>query len=233
MSTAIRRDRDSAVRTLPKGVPSRRSTVRIGVRAAARVLAPVLALLLAACAAGPRIKMQPADTALLARQAEREQQLAAHDAWTLQARLGVSSARDSGSGSLEWMRRGEHFRFAMHAPVTGKTWVLSGDAGHARLEGLREQAIDGDDAAGLLERELGWQVPVTELAYWARGARAPGAAAEVRFRADGLPAEIDQAGWKVEYLDYDLARAPPLPSKVFASRGDTRVRLAIREWTFQ
>lgn len=233
MLNAIRRGRDAAVHTLPKHAPPRRGRIRSGLRGAARVFAPALAVLLAACAAGPRMKTQPADAALLARQAEREQQLAAHDAWTLQARLGVSSARDSGSGSLEWMRRGERFRFAVHAPVTGKTWVLTGDAGHARLEGLRDQAIDGDDAAGLLERELGWQVPVAELAYWARGARAPGAAAEVHFRTDGLPAEIDQAGWKVEYLDYDLGRAPPLPSKVFASRGDTRVRLAIREWTFE
>lgn len=233
MFTAIRRGRAAALHTLPKRTLPQRRQIRIGLRGATRVLAPALAVLLAACVAGPRMKTQPADAALLARQAEREQQLAAHDDWTLQARLGVSSARDSGSGSLEWTRRGEHFRFAMHAPVTGKTWVLSGDAGHARLEGLRDQAIDGDDAAGLLERELGWQVPVAELAYWARGARAPGATAEVHFRADGLPAEIDQAGWKVEYLDYDLGRTPPLPSKVFASRGDTRVRLAIREWTFE
>lgn len=189
----------------------------------------VLALLLAACAA-PRVRPVAADAALLARQVTREQALAAQADWQLRGRLGVSDGRDSGSGTLDWIQHGAEFRFSVHAPVTGKTWLLAGDTGHARLEGLREHAIEGRDAAALLERELGWRVPVAELVDWVRGLRAPGAA-QIQFRSDGLPAVIEQAGWTVEYPDYDESRNPPLPRKVFASRGDYKVRLAIREWT--
>ncbi|HEY0180702.1 MAG TPA: lipoprotein insertase outer membrane protein LolB [Dokdonella sp.] len=188
-------------------------------------------LALAACA-GPRIRPGAADAAALARQDAREHALAAHAAWTLSGRLGVSDGRDGGSGTLEWQQDGAAFRFSVHAPVTGKTWTLSGDAGHAILEGLRERAVEGRGAAELLERELGWRVPVAELADWARGMRAPGAA-RIEFRADGLPATIEQNGWKVEFLDYDLGRAPPLPSRVFASSGSYKVRLAVREWTLR
>ena len=190
-----------------------------------------LLLLLAACA-GPRVRPQQADPASLARQTAREQALAAHPDWSLRGRLGVSDGRDSGSGSLEWEQQGDGFRFRVHAPVTGKTWVLQGRDGHVVLEGLRERPIEGGDAARLLERELGWRVPVAELAHWARAMRAAGPA-HVTFRADGLPATIEQAGWRVEYLDYDDSRAPALPRKVFASHGDYKVRLAIREWTLQ
>jgi outer membrane lipoprotein LolB len=188
-------------------------------------------LALGACAT-PRVRPVAADAALLAAQAAREQALAAHATWTLRGRLGVSDARDSGSGSLEWIQAGARFRFSVHAPVTGKTWVLAGDAQHAVLEGLRERPVEGGDAASLLERELGWRVPVAELADWARGLRAAGAA-RITFRADGLPAAIEQDGWTVEYLDWDESRDPPLPSKVFASKGDYKVRLAIREWALQ
>jgi outer membrane lipoprotein LolB len=190
-----------------------------------------LALMLAACV-GQRVKPGKPDAELFARQLEREQVLAASAAWTLRGRLGVSDGHDSGSGSLEWTQRGRQFRFSVHAPITGKTWTLSGEPGHAVLEGLREQAIEGEDAAALLERELGWRVPVAELVDWARGARATGDA-RIEFRADGLPAQIDQDGWKVQYLDYDQSRAPPLPSKVFATKGSYKVRLAIREWSMQ
>jgi outer membrane lipoprotein LolB len=192
-------------------------------------IACAVILLLTACA-GHGVRPLHVDAHLLARQDARERVLAAHPSWSLQGRLGVSDARDSGSGSLEWTQHGREFRFSVHAPVTGKTWVLSGDSGHATLEGLHERPVEGRDAADLLERELRWRVPVAELSDWARGARAPGAA-RIAFRADGLPGEIDQAGWKVQYLDYDLARDPPLPSKVFASKGDRKVRLAIRAWT--
>ena len=190
-----------------------------------------LLLTLAACA-GQRVKPVEANSAQLAQQSLREQALAVHAAWTVRARLGVSDGRDSGSGSLEWTQDGDVFRFSMHAPVTGKTWVLSGNARHAVLEGLREQAVEGDNATELLQRELGWHVPIAQLAEWARGMRAPGAA-RVTFRSDGLPASIEQSGWKVDYLDYDESQSPPLPTKVFASKGNYKVRLAIRAWTLR
>ena len=183
------------------------------------------ALVLAACAA-PRVKP---DSDLLARQAERERALSAQPNWVLSGRLGVSNAKDAGSGSLEWKQDGDAFRFSVHAPVTGKTWVLAGDAHRVVLEGLREQPVEGTDAAALLERELGWHVPVAELTEWVRAARAKGEA-EIEFRSDGLPAVIRQDGWKIEYPDYDEARQPPLPRKVFASRGEYRVRLSVSEW---
>jgi len=195
-----------------------------GARARACALV-ACALVLAACAA-PRVKT---DDALLARQGERERVLASQPNWQLAGRLGVSNAKDSGSGSLQWKQDGDAFRFSVHAPVTGKTWVLAGDAHRVVLEGLRDQPVEGTDAAALLTRELGWNVPVAQLTEWVRAARAKGNA-QIEFREDGLPAVIQQDGWKIEYPDYDSTHQPPLPRKVFASRGDYRVRLSVSEW---
>lgn len=184
-----------------------------------------LAVLLASCAT-PRLKP---DAGLMSAQEQRERILRAETAWSLSARLAISGPQDSGSGSLDWSQDGTGFRFSVSAPVTGKTWTLVGDEGHAELSGLREQPILATDAAGLLQRELGWNVPVRELAAWVRGLRAAGPA-RVVFRADGLPAEFIQDGWKIEYRDYDTNRQPALPLRIFASKGDYRVRLAIRNW---
>ncbi len=194
-----------------------------------RLLAAGAVLALAGCTALPTRPLAP-EASLLAAQAAREQALAAQADWTLRGRLGVSDGQDGGSGSLEWRQRGEAFRFQLHAPVTGKTWVLAGGPGHVVLEGLRATPVEGSDAAALLQRELGWQVPVAELAAWVRGARAAGAA-RIRFNPDGLPAEIEQGGWTVSFPAWDASLQPPLPTRVFARRGDYRVRLAIHEWT--
>jgi outer membrane lipoprotein LolB len=193
-----------------------------------RVAVVVAAVMLGGCAARQHKASRP-DAAALATQILRETTLDGRADWSLRGRLGVSDGHDSGSGSLEWIQKTSAFRFSVHAPVTGKTWVLSGDSGSARLDGLGERTVEGGDAALILERELGWKVPVAELRYWTRGERAPGASI-IEFRDDGLPAVIVQAGWTVRYLDYDLAQDPPLPSKVFATRGDYKVRLAIHEW---
>lgn len=190
-----------------------------------RALLGLAAISLVACA--PQ-RLRP-DASGLAAQDQREALLAPATDWRLVGRLGVSDGRDSGSGSLTWTQRGDRYQFELHAPVTGKTWLLTGDARHAQLQGLRAETLEGDNAASLLQRELGWRVPVTELSWWARGMRAPGKA-ELSLRGDGLPARIVQAGWQVNFLDYDESTNPPLPRKLYAESGNYKVRLAIQRW---
>lgn len=195
---------------------------------AMRLLPAALCVVLAACVGTPT-RRPVASEQDLAAQALREQVLAARRHWSLEGRLGVADAHDSGSGSLRWEQDGGAYRFTVHAPVTGKTWVLAGDAEGAHLEGVREGVVDGPDAATLLRREVGWQVPFAQLVDWARGMRAAGTA-RIEFDAQGRPAQIEQDGWTVRYGDYDEALDPPLPRRIFASRGDLKVRLAVRKW---
>ncbi|MBS0556656.1 MAG: outer membrane lipoprotein LolB [Proteobacteria bacterium] len=186
----------------------------------------VVLLALAACAP-VRVRETPA--ALAAQQA-REAQLAPLAHWTLAAHIGVSNGRDGGSGDLSWEQNGDAFHFTVRAPVTGKTWTLSGDAGRVVLEGVDPQPDVDSDAQRLLHDRLGWDVPLADLRAWVRGLRAAGSGASMQFDAQNLPAVIEQDGWRVEYRDWFTDRDPAMPRKVFASHGDARVRLVIENW---
>jgi outer membrane lipoprotein LolB len=185
-------------------------------------------LLLGACAP-VRVRENPASSAA---QAAREAVLAPRTHWTISARIAVSSGKDGGPGELEWRQDGGDYSFTVHAPVTGKTWKLSGDSNHAVLEGVDSQALTGNDPQRLLRERLGWDIPLNDLIAWVRGLRAPGTPATVQYDAQDLPAVIEQAGWRIEFRDWFDDRNPPLPRKVFASRGDARVRVAISQWSF-
>jgi len=188
------------------------------------MLAGVLAL--AACA--PVRVREDAGTQRV--QGEREAQIAPLQDWALEAHLGVSNGNDGGSGQLTWKQNAAAYDFTVRAPVTGKTWHLHGDARQATLEGVRDTASHDRDASALLEREVGWHLPMDELRYWVRGLRAPDSKAEVTYDENGLPAVLEQAGWKVEYRDWFLKDSPVLPRKVFASHAKWRVRLVIQQW---
>lgn len=200
--------------------------IRIGAWRSAFALAT---LILAGCAV-QRARPVVDDASALSGQQRREAEFATRSDWTLRGRLAVSDGRDSGSGSLEWSQRGAAYRFSLHAPVTGKTWLLAGDDRHARIEGLRDHPVEADDASALLARELGWTVPVGQLRAWARGLRAS-PNARIAFGPDGLPERIDEDGWTIRYPAFDHAQSPPLPLKVFADKGPYSVRLAIRSWS--
>jgi len=187
----------------------------------------VCVLLLGACAP-VRVRQTPQ---MLAALNAREAALRPVQRWRLQAHIAVSNGRDGGSGQLEWRQNGQSYRFVVRAPVTGRTWKLSGDAGHAVLEGVDPQPDRGPDASRLLRERLGWNVPIDELGAWIRGLRAPGSPAQVLFNKQTLPAVIHQGGWTVEYRDWYDDREPPLPRKVFASKGNARVRVVVEDWS--
>ena len=186
-----------------------------------------IAAALAACAPVRVEESAETNTA----QSAREAKLAPIKSWTLTAHIGVSDGKDGGSGELVWKQNGDTYDFTVHAPVTGKTWKLSGDASRATLEGVDPQPDTGRSPDRLLKDRLGWDVPLAQLSDWVRGLRAKGSAPNTTYDAQNLPAVIEQDGWKVEYRDWFIDRNPPLPKKVFATRGNSRVRVSIEDWS--
>ena len=196
---------------------------------ARRTLASLIFLVVVTACAPVRTRETPAS---VAGQAAREAQLAGSAHWALSAHIFVSDGADNnGSGDLLWRQTGEHYDFTLRAP-TGKTWKLSGDARQAVLEGVDAQPIRGSDPERLLRERLGWDVPVADLSAWVRGMRRPDQRAALEFNAQDLPAVLDQDGWRIEYRDWFADKSPPLPRKLFASRGEARVKMSIDSWSF-
>lgn len=187
-----------------------------------------LIVMLAACSTQPRRIADVGDGDALARQAAREARLAAETTWSFSGRIAISNAQDSGSGRIEWQQDGGKYTIELRAPVTRRSWRLTGEPGWAQLEGLDGGPFEGDSAEALLLQHVGWNVPLADLAAWARGARAT-QAADLEFAPDGRLSRLRDAGWVIDYRAWAEGE-PLLPSKVFAQRGDERVRLLVDRW---
>lgn len=186
----------------------------------------LVALLLGACA---RVPLRGPDAGLLAAQAGRESVLAAADHWRFTGRIAVSGEGEGGSGRIDWQQRGESYVIELSAPVSRQSWRLSGDASGARLEGHAHGVLEDRDPEALLRHAAGWSMPLEPLRAWVRGARA-GGPSDVAFGAEGLPALLQQAGWRIEYRTWTEVQGLPLPQRVFAESGARRVRLVVDRW---
>lgn len=197
-----------------------------------RWLGVILVVVSMAACAPVRIK---GNARTLGTQAAREKALAGKDHWTLRAHMGVSDGQHGGSGTLIWIQNGEHFSFTVRAPITGRSFRLTGGPDGAVLKGLDRGPVHGPNAQVLLARVLGWRVPIKPLHDWVRGLRAGGAASDavLRFGHDGLPSLLKQDGWTVQYRDWFTNIDPALPSKVYAAHGNYHVRLSIRSWSLR
>lgn len=205
-----------------------------------RILVIAATLLLAGCAAQPVRQALPPELAAAAEAAQlvRESELRRQPAWSMQGRIAVSSGRNGGSGRIDWVQDGGGFDMSLSAPVTRQSWRLVGDAGNARLEGLDGGTREGTDAATLLREATGWEIPVTALADWVRGLRAPGAGeASAVYGVGGRLLRMEQGGWTIDYHwpvpgsgDAAAGTTPILPTRLDARRGDASVRLIVDQW---
>jgi outer membrane lipoprotein LolB len=197
-----------------------------------RFLAVLAPLLLAACAT-QQVVRNVGDAASVAQQTSREQQLAKVDHWTLVGRLAVSSDRDSGTGNVTWTQQGDHYAFEFRTPITGRSFRLTGDPSGALLEGVEGGPQHGPDAESLMQRTLGWDVPIDELRAWMLGMRAQGTAAQMSFGDNHLLSQLQQDGWTVSYLTWDTTRQPPLPTLIRAEKAPFKVKLVVQTWSLQ
>ncbi len=149
--------------------------------------------------------------------------------WTLEGKIAVSDGRESGSGRVNWQQQGDQYSIVMRAPVSGQSWRLSGSRGFSQLEGVKPTPVTGDSAQQLLRRELGWELPVGEMADWIFAVGLSDRAITQR-DAEGAPLKVSDAGWQLEYRDWQVADGVRYPRRITARRGAHQVRLVIQRW---
>ncbi|RZA19721.1 MAG: outer membrane lipoprotein LolB [Lysobacteraceae bacterium] len=155
--------------------------------------------------------------------------------WALAGRVALSNGKDGGSGQLEWTQGAGTIHMLLSAPITRQNWALEVAPDGATLRGVAKGPLHGDDAAVLLRDATGWDIPVAALGCWLRGAEADPArfgVARVEYGEDLLPRRIEQGGWTVDYSGWkpDASSRLPMPARINAQRGDSRVRLVVDRW---
>lgn len=181
--------------------------------------------LLSACAGGAIKPTPPGDDLLLQRQAA----LASINDWAATGRLAVNDGNDGGSANFTWQRDGDSLVVDLRAPLGQGHWRLSVDQSGATLEGTDVGSISGPDPEPLLERTLGWSIPVAVLDHWLRGL--PGAdQADLSYGDDGHIERIQQRDWTIDYSRWSDIDGLAMPRRLTANSDPYRVKLVIQRW---
>jgi len=154
---------------------------------------------------------------------------AAEAEFELSGRIAVSYRDDAGSGNIAWRHGARGDEMLLTTPFGQGLARLARAGDEITLTTQDGREFRATDAESLTERVLGFRVPLVGLADWVRGrAAAAPAPAPTRQRADaaGRLAELEQSGWRIEYLDYQGA----LPSRLKLNFPGLELRLAVSEW---
>lgn len=145
----------------------------------------------------------------------------------LSGRIAVSYRDEAASGSIAW-RHGEHDdELLLSSPFGQGIARIVRSGGEVTLTTSEGKEVRAADAESLTEQALGFRIPLAGLADWVRGRpAATPAPALVRRDGAGRLAELEQSGWRIEFLEYASAR----PSRLRLSYPGLELRLAIFDW---
>jgi outer membrane lipoprotein LolB len=192
----------------------------------------VLGLLavLAGCVTAPQ---RPADPE--AQWAQRQFILGQQTHWMLTGKLAVITNQGGWFAGLRWLQDGKQFQIdLMDSFGRMIARIKGGKTGVTLIQ--HDGSIVSAPNAQLLMRELyGWALPISGLKYWVLGIPDPDRKVKNRARhhrldAYGRLAELEQAGWTVDYKDYQNLSPIDLPGKIAVSGHNLRAKLVVEAW---
>jgi outer membrane lipoprotein LolB len=185
-----------------------------------------LTLLVAGCASTPGT----APPGMTVDWTQHSAAVAALDNWSFTGRIALQTPQGADSASLAWRQSRDDLSLTVSGPVGLKEATLERRQDQLSLwrNGERQLLAPGDDP---LLREFGWSLPLDYLPWWLRGLPYPALPAATREISDGHLARLEQAGWTVEYPDYQWVDGRLLPRVIRFSGQDVQGKILLKQWT--
>ena len=135
------------------------------------------------------------------------------------------------SSGLRWQHTAERDELWLLTPAGQALAHIVGDADGATYTGSDRSEYRAGDIGSLIRRALGWEMPVTRLAWWVQGALAPGAVVQAVERDEhGRLAVLAQDGWRIAYA-YEPPEERSSPLRRLELAGSSHeIRLVIDGW---
>ena len=155
--------------------------------------------------------------------------------WSLLGTLAVRPAGDDAARvTMRWRQSPDSYLVRFMGPLGVGLFEVEGSATgvEARFPDGRRTSAPSPEA--LLEREIGWSVPLRGLRYWMVGAPVPdGAPSKMELDGRGRLALLEQAGWTVVYERYGTVGGLSLPERIRFSNASVDATVIVRRWTVE
>ena len=159
-----------------------------------------------------------------------KQQIEAIDGWQINGKIGIRSPADSGSATLFWLQRQGYFDIRLAGPLAVGSARLSGHTDDVVLDLSSQGRFHATSAEELLEKGLGWRLPLTHLFWWIRGLPAADSRSQVTLDSASRLNRLVQDGWDIQYLSYIEQDGFSLPERIKLQGHDLQVTLVIKDW---
>jgi len=152
--------------------------------------------------------------------------------WKLNAQVAVrdTAANKSETANLVWQQNQLQYTLSLFGPMGTHSVKLTGKPGSVVLEKSTGEKIQAHSPEMILKEQTGYQLPVSNLYYWARGLPLPDQPKKTIFNDKNQLSELIQSEWRIQYLDYTSVNHMLLPTKIFLYHPPFSIKIIISQW---
>jgi outer membrane lipoprotein LolB len=164
--------------------------------------------------------------------ARQRDQLQDLDSWELRGRVNVRYDNESHTPRINWLQQNVDYRIRLWGTFNAGNTLIVGRPGYVTLENDGE-TVDASSPEELILRQMGYELPVSQLNYWIKGLPSPESEAQLSFNELNQLTTIEQADWTINLSDMRQYGQISLPRRVELTRprNDIRLRFIGLNWT--
>jgi len=153
--------------------------------------------------------------------------------WTMRGKIGIKLDGKAKSANIEWRNYRKDYTIQIHGAFGLGSAELKKSGRKVTLK-TKNTKVSARSPEQLLEQNLGWSMPVSDLKYWIKGLPAPTSKANQSARNEqGLLTELTQNGWRIRFKRYQNQQGYTLPGKIIATHERLEITLIAKSWRIQ
>ncbi|MEM6985404.1 MAG: lipoprotein insertase outer membrane protein LolB [Pseudomonadota bacterium] len=192
-------------------------------------LLALVVLAIAGCSTPSKPPVVSTDaTDLIARQAARDALLGDLEGWQFSGRVKVEGNERPTSAEIQWIKRGENSRVTLSGPGGFRASTVQVSPGAVVLRRPDGQVLRADNPDQLIEKLVGWPMPLSLMNDWVLGL--PGPANVLSRDAKAQLEGAQYREWTGKMDRYKSVDTVSMPHRIAVTDGHLRVRISVREW---
>ena len=149
--------------------------------------------------------------------------------WKIDGAFSIRQPNNSSIANYEWQQSGKTYNIRINSSLGIYSVVIAGKPGRITLRRSDNKSFSARSPEQLMQQQLGWRLPLSNLFYWLRGLPAPGKY-QPRFGRYGHLVNLQQQGWHVQFSQYVTVNGVDMPRILQLQSGNLTVRIAIKHW---
>jgi len=164
---------------------------------------------------------------------QHKQQLSKITKWEMQGAFSLQSPQESQIANYKWsVQKYNSYQLSITSAMNLYSVIINRNQNSTYLINNKKQTITAATPEKLLEKTIGYSIPVSNLYYWSRGVAAPGAN-KAQYSDNGHLTQLDQDGWHIVFSKYTNQNNIDLPQTINLSRNDITIKLIVKNWKIQ